>query len=287
MSNTLHLLGVGVPTPSRTRFGTSSVLDLAGELLMFDCGPAATAKLVQAGLWALDIEHLFITHHHFDHMVDYPCFLLCRWDQQIGNEKRLKVWGPPPLRLITERLIGPKGAFVFDWTARVNDPTSQHVFMNRGGILPRPKPRIEAHDVKPGLVVRTHRWRVTAAEADHMQPWLKTLSYRVDMKGLSVVFAADTEPCRALTELADGCDVLVANCWDLQDTMDANGEAPGQTGTRDAATMARDARARTLVLTHIGRRLAAPSGKRKGLREIRSIYKGQVVFGEELMKITL
>jgi ribonuclease BN (tRNA processing enzyme) len=285
--NALYLLGAGVPTPSKTRFGTSCVLDLAGELLMIDCGPAATAKLVRAGLWPTDIEHLFITHHHFDHMADYPCFVLVRWDQSIGKEKTLKVWGPPPMRLITERLFGKKGAFVFDWTARVNDPTSRHVFVNRGGTLPRPKPRIEAHDVKPGPVVRTPRWRASASRAEHMDPWLKTLSWRVDAKGLSIVFAADTEPCRALTDLASGCDVFVANCWDLQNTMDANGEAPGQTGTRDAATMARDAGARMLVLTHIGKRLAAPAGRRKGLREIRSIYKGEVVFGEESMKITL
>ena len=287
MGNALHLLGVGVPTPAKTRFGTSSVLQLGDELLMFDVGPAATAKLVQAGLWPTDVEHLFITHHHFDHMVDYPCFLLVRWDQQIGREKTLKVWGPPPLALITDRLIGPKGAFVFDWTARVNNPTSRHVFVNRGGVLPRPKPRIEVHEVKPGPVARTRRWRVRAAKSVHMEPYLKTLSYRVDAGGLGVVFASDTEPNAGLAKLADGCDVFVANSWDLQDNMNANGEAPGQTGTRDAANMAREARARLLVLTHIGKRFASPAGRRKGLREIRGLYKGEIVFSEELMNIKL
>jgi len=53
----------------------------------------------------------FFTHHHFDHDVDYPCFLLCRWDQSIGRENRLQVFGPTLTERITERLIGERGAF--------------------------------------------------------------------------------------------------------------------------------------------------------------------------------
>ena len=284
---TLHLIGAGVPTPTATRFGTCFVLELDGEFLMFDCGPAATGKMVKAGLWPTDVEYLFITHQHFDHMVDLPCFMLVRWDQQIGREKTLKILGPAPMRAVVDRLVGPKGAFAWDWTARVNNPTSQFVFVNRGGVLPRPRPRFEVRDVKGGPVARTARWRVTAAPSVHMQPWLKSLAYRVDAKGLSVFFAGDTEPCAAVARLAKGCDVFVANSWDLQDHMNANGEAPGQTGTRDAAEMARAAGAKTLVLTHIGRRFAAPAGRRKGLAEIKRIFKGRVVFGEEMMKVKL
>ena len=47
----IYTLGVGTPTPTPTRFGSSHVLKLGDELLMFDCGPAATHKLVKAGLF--------------------------------------------------------------------------------------------------------------------------------------------------------------------------------------------------------------------------------------------
>ncbi len=116
----LHVLGAGTPTPTPSRFGTSYVLDLGGgRLAMFDCGPAATHKLVKAGLWPTKVDHLFFTHHHFDHDIDYPCFLLCRWDQSIGKENRLQVIGPKLTELITERILGENGAFVHDWKARV------------------------------------------------------------------------------------------------------------------------------------------------------------------------
>src|SRR3989441_8673682 len=116
----LHILGAGTPTPTADRFGTSYVLDLGGgRLAMFDCGPAATHKLVKAGLWPTKVDHLFFTHHHFDHDVDYPCLLLCRWDQSIGSENPLQVFGPTLTERITERLIGEHGAFTHDWQARV------------------------------------------------------------------------------------------------------------------------------------------------------------------------
>jgi len=72
----LYFVGAGTPTPTPTRFGTSYVLQIDEDLLMFDCGPAATHKLVKLGLWPNRINHLFFTHHHFDHNADYPCFIL-------------------------------------------------------------------------------------------------------------------------------------------------------------------------------------------------------------------
>ena len=42
----LFVLGAGTPTPTAERFGSSHVLKLGDDLLMFDCGPAATHKLV-------------------------------------------------------------------------------------------------------------------------------------------------------------------------------------------------------------------------------------------------
>ena len=285
--STLHLLGTGTPTPTRLRFGTSYVLQLSKDCLMFDCGPATTYKLVKAGLFPTQIDFLFFTHHHFDHNSDYPCFLLCRWDQSIGKENRLQVYGPPPTKWITERLIGEEGAFCHDWKARVEAPVSQSVYVNRGGLLPRPKPSLDVRDVGPGMVVRHSHWEVTAARAHHVEPWLESLAYRVDSEEGSIVFAGDTAPCESVSRLAQGTDVLVVNCWDHQETMEQNGEAVGQTGTLDAARMAQEAGAKKLILTHIGQHLAKPGSREKGIADIASIYQGEIVFGEELMSLEI
>ena len=135
---TAHILGAGTPTPTPERFGSSFALEIGNDQIMIDCGPAATHKLVKAGLWPTNIDYLFFTHHHFDHDIDYPCFLLCRWDQSTGKENILKVFGPNLTEKITTGILDEsEGLFAHDWIARVNHPLSQKVHTNRGGSLPR------------------------------------------------------------------------------------------------------------------------------------------------------
>ena len=62
---TVHILGAGTPTPTPERFGSSFALEIGNDQIMIDCGPAATHKLVKAGLWPTNIDYLFFTHHHF------------------------------------------------------------------------------------------------------------------------------------------------------------------------------------------------------------------------------
>src|SRR5688572_7588334 len=204
----LYILGAGTPTPTAQRFGSSYVVEVGDEHLMFDCGPATTHKLVQAGLRPTQIDYLFFTHHHYDHDIDYPCFLMCRWDQGAGRERQLVVRGPAMTERLTERLIGVGGAFEHDWRARTENPMSLNAFVSRGGTLPRRPPSVDVRDVGPGLVIETEGWQVTAAPAVHAQPWLDSLAYRFDSRQGSVVFTGDTEPCATVVDLARSADVL-------------------------------------------------------------------------------
>lgn len=283
----IHILGGGTPTPTAARFGSSYVVQFGDEHVMFDCGPAATHKLVKAGLWPTQIDYLFFTHHHFDHDVDYPCFLLCRWDQGAGREKQLQVYGPTHTEAITEALIGEQGAFAHDWRARVNSAGSQRVFVNRGGTLPRRPPSVQVKDVGPGLVHQGTDWQVTAAIAEHTQPWLDSLAYRLDTAEGSIVVTGDTRPCQTVRDLARGADVMLCMCWDDQEVMDQNGEADGQCGTTGAAQLAQDAGVKKLVLVHMGPHISTHGPLEKGLGDVAAVYAGEVVFAEELMSFTL
>ena len=289
----LHVLGAGTPIPTPDRYGTSFVLQLERDFLMFDCGPAATHKLVKAGLHPTQIDHLFFTHHHYDHDVDFPCFLLCRWDQAGGKAGLLKVWGPPPTAWFIERLIGPEGAFSFDWKARVGHPGSQMVHVERGGSLPRPPPSCDVHEIGPGKVVETDRWTVTAAPARHAEPWLESLAFRVDTDEGSIVIASDTGPCDTVTELTRGADILVISCWDHQEAMDRHWEqvntkhARTMMGTENAAALAKECSVKKLVITHAIPNLAAPGSRERGIEDMARIYHGEIIFPDELTAIEL
>ena len=283
----IHVLGAGTPTPTPTRFGSSFVVEVGDEQIMVDCGPATTYKLVKAGLWPTEVDYLFFTHHHFDHDVDYPCFLLCRWDQSTGRENRLQVYGPNLTERITESLIGENGSFAHDWKARVNHPLSQRIHVNRGGTLPRKPPDVLARDIGPGKVHSGKSWEVTAAHAEHVQPYLDSLAYRLDTPDGSIVFTGDTQPCESVVELARNADVMLCMCWDDQEIMDRDGEAQFQCGTTGAARMAAEAGVQRLVLVHVGAHLSGHGAMEKGIGDVKKIFGGQLVFADELMTIDL
>lgn len=283
----ITILGSGTPTPTPARFGSAFVAEVAGDVLMFDCGPAATHKLVKAGLRPTAVDRLFFTHHHYDHNADYGCLMLCRWDHSIGDTPPLRVYGPTHTQTITERLIGVDGAFSFDWQARVGHPVSQNVFRNRGGVLPRRPPEVAATDIGPGQLIDGGTWTVHASHAQHVQPFLDSLAYRLEAGGTTAVFTGDTEPCPEVLEAARGADVLFAMCWDVEERMAASGERTGQMGTSSAAVLARDAGVKTLVLVHTGPHLSSPDIAERAIKGIEASFDGRVILAEEGMSLDL
>ena len=285
---TIHILGAGTPTPTPDRFGSSFALEIDGDQIMIDCGPAATHKLVKAGLWPTKIDYLFFTHHHFDHDIDYPCFLLCRWDQSVGNENTLKVFGPNLTEKITKGILDESiGLFAHDWIARVSHPLSQRIHVNRGGTLPRKPPQVEATDIGPGPVFKAANWSVNSAPAKHVQPYLDSLAYRFDTADGSIVFTGDTEPCSSVIELAKDADLMLCMCWDEQSNMSDNGENEGQCGTVGAAEMAQAANVKKLALVHIGPNLSNPAVMDSAKSDISDIFSGEIIFANELDKLYL
>ena len=280
----MHIVGCGTPTPTPERFGSCLVLDLGDQRLMFDCGPGSTYKMVRMGLAPTTISHLFFTHHHYDHNVDYPCFLLCRWDHEKEGIPRLKVYGAPPTARLTERLIGEQGAFVDDWHARVEHPASQEVYASRGGHVPRPKPDFEVHEIKVGDKIETGTAVVTAGNALHLQPMMECLTYRVDWEGKPIVITGDTGRHQDVVTLANKAGTLVVNVWDHQENM-SDSMTSGFCGTLDAAEMAVEADVDSLVITHQGPNLCRPGSREKAIADMAAVYRGKIVFGEEFMTL--
>ena len=232
----LHVLGAGCPHPVPHQYGSAFVLDVDGDFVMVDCGPATTHKMCLMGIATTKVGHLLLTHHHFDHNADFPCFALTRWDMSTGKEPPLKVCGPRPTRAFVERLLGPEGAFFVDWQSRIKHPVSQAIHKRRGGSLPRPAPAIEARDVGPGEIARTDSWVATAARVHHVEPWLESLAFRFDTQRGSIVFAGDCGDCKELRQLAQGADTLVVACVYVGRT---KAYADIITGTAEVADIAR------------------------------------------------
>ena len=284
----LYILGSGTPTPSPERFGSSYVIKVGDDHIMFDCGPSTTHKLSKAGLTPVEIDYLLFTHHHFDHDVDYPCFLLSRWNLHTGDENELQVFGPNLTEQLTHRLMDEhEGAFAHDWIARINHPLSLNAHTSRGGKLPRPAPKFKVKDIGPGKVCYGKTWEITAAPAEHVAPWLDSLAYRLDSDEGSIVITGDTRPCKSVTDLAMDVDTLVCLCVYVQEEIEGTPEAEYMCGSITSAEMAHESNAKKLVLVHQADNLDIPSQKEKALSDITRIYNNPVIWGNELMVVEL
>jgi ribonuclease BN (tRNA processing enzyme) len=262
--------------------------------LLFDCGPATTYKLLKTGIAPKEIGHLFFTHHHYDHNADYPGFLLSRWDTGYGDVPQLKVFGPEYTEQLTSRLIDPEsGAFAPDIRARTNHPVSVRGFQSRGGRLPRKPPTVNAQDVGPGPVCHGDGWEVVSAAAQHVQPWLESLAYRVDSEEGSIVFTGDAGPGADLIELARGADTLVSMCHMAQRDVRPE-ERDSNLGTITAGQVACKAGVERLVLVHHTRAIGAeylgppqPGQAERVVAEVATVFHGEIVLGREFLEIAL
>ena len=285
MSLKLTLLGTGTPTPLAHRAGSGYLVTFDDEVLLFDCGPGIARRLLEAGVPPEALTRLFLTHLHYDHSVDYACIVLTRWDQGAGKVPELHVYGPAPLKRMTERLLGSDGAFGPDLEARTRHPGSEFVYERRGGILPRKRPEPIVTEVADGSSIQAGNWRVETAEVVHVQPQLTCLAYRLDTPYGTVVFGGDTAPTGSLTDLAQGADVLIHMCHLIND-VELDPRITGCcSGHLDAARTAREADVGTLVLTHVTEQLEPPGIRERLVAEAAHIFSGRIVFAEDLTDV--
>ena len=284
----ITLLGTGTPAPSLKRQSAGYLIEVGGDLIIMDHGPGAHHRLLESGHRAVDVSHAFISHLHYDHCLDYPRLVLQRWDMGADRIPDLKVYGPTPIARMTELLFGVDGVYGLDIRARIEHESSIFVFQERGGSPPRKRPAPHVKEVHAGNVVEGDGWQVTVGHASHVQPQLECLAFRLDSDEGSVCYSGDSGGvCEELIELAQGCDVAILMNHYLSGTELTSGYRKAVGNHRDNAVIAQRAGVKTLVLTHFLAQIDEPGIHEQILREVRQEFDGQVIWGEDLMRISL
>ncbi len=281
------LLGTGTPSPSLARQSSGYLVEVGRDLIVWDHGPGAHHRLLQSGHRSVDVTHAFFTHLHYDHCMDYGRLVLQRWDQGADRVADLKVYGPPPIARMTEQLFGADGIYGPDIRARMEHKSSQDQFEARGGTLPRRRPAPAVTEIHAGSVVKGEGWTLTVGHAQHVQPYLECLAFRIDTPEGSICYTGDSGPHDAIVELAKGCDILIHMNHYFSGTEPSPAYRAACGNHRDNAVIARRAGAKTLVLTHLLGQIDQPSVREQIVHEIQTAYDGKVIWGEDLMKLTL
>jgi ribonuclease Z len=282
----ITLLGTGTPTPSLRRQSSGYLIEAGNDVIVWDHGPGAHHRLLESGRRSIDVTHVFFTHHHYDHCMDYGRLVLQRWDQGAARIPELQVYGPPPIARMTEQLFGENGIYAGDIAARTNHRSSLDVFEARGGKLPRPRPAPRVTEIRAGSVITGNGWKVTVGHAQHAQPYLECVALRLDSSEGSICYSGDSGGVAdSLVQLAKGCDLFIAMNHFFTGTEPTPAFRAATGNHRDNAEIARRAGVKTLVLTHLTEQIDQPTIREQIVHEIRQIFDGKLVWGEDLMKL--
>ncbi|HVJ24020.1 MAG TPA: MBL fold metallo-hydrolase [Burkholderiales bacterium] len=277
------MLGTGTPTPSLKRMSSGYLVETGERKILFDFGPGAYHRLLEAGVKPVQVTDVFFTHLHYDHCLDYIRLLMTRWDQGAGKIPELNVYGPAHTQKMTDSII--HDVFGPDLEARTELPMSQAVFEARGGKLPRAKPKPVVRELKNGDVISTNGFVVKVHSVIHAQPILECFGYRLEAEGSSFAYSGDAGPCKAMEDLARNVDVMVHMCHFISGTA-LNAEFEKRNGGHlEIARLAQAAGVRNLVASHITEQMDVPGVRERLIREMSEIFKGNLFFGEDLMEI--
>ncbi len=282
----ITLLGTGTPKPLPNRVCSSYLIEVGDDVIVMDHGAGAGQRLIESGHKQSDVSHVFFSHLHYDHCLDYPRLVLQRWDLGAGKIPDLKVYGPPPIKRMTEQLFDRDGVFWSDIVGRTEHPASVILFEYRGGTAPRLKPNPEVHEIQSGDVIKGKGWKVTVADVPHLQPQMPCYAFRLDGDGVSMCYSGDSGGVPdSLVNLARGVDVLIHMTYIMTGT-EPHPAFRALTGSHlDVAAVAQKAGANTLVLTHMLEQIDRPGIRERIIKEIGDIYSGTIIWGEDLMEI--
>jgi ribonuclease BN (tRNA processing enzyme) len=281
------LLGTGTPAPSLQRQGSGYLVEVGTDVIVWDHGPGAHHRLMESGRRAIDVTQAMFTHLHYDHCMDYARLVLQRWDQGADRIDDLDVYGPPPLARMTQQLFGEDGIYAADIRARILHQSSIDVFVARGGTPPRKRPAPRVKEIHAGSIIEGKDWKITVGHAVHVQPYLECLAFRIDSKDGSICYTGDSGASDTIVDLAKGCDVLIHMNHHFSGTEPSAAYRAAVGNHRDNAATAKKAGVKTLVLTHLLAQIDQPGIREQIVHEIREVFDGRVIWGEDLMKITL
>jgi ribonuclease Z len=258
------LLGTGTPFPNPERFGSAILVEVAGKRLLFDCGRGVVIRLAQVHVNPKEIDGLFLTHLHSDHVVGIPDLWLSGWF--LGRDKSLPIWGPPGTRSMAEHLVQ---AFGFDIRIRQATPDP----------LPGKGVEIDAKEIEQGEIYNDGLARVSAFLVDHgaVKP---AFGYRVDSAGYSVVISGDTKFCQNLMDFARDADCLIHAAWS------AGRKNPTPPSKRSIASAEDAGRVFAIVKPKLG--VLYHYKDEEGLWDaVREEYKGPLVIAKDLITINV
>jgi ribonuclease Z len=287
----LVFLGTSASMPSARRAPAALLVRRGGERLLFDCAEGTQRQLQRSAVGLPDLEEIFLTHLHADHMLGLPG-MLKTFALRGRDELALTVYGPEGVRELFTKLK--------PFLGRLPYPL-QPVELTAGDVLERGEYRFETFPVEHGVAAigyalveleRPGRFDVEAADALGVPAGPErgvlqgggpvTLAdgrvitpdtvLGMPRPGRKLVLTGDTAPSPAVVQAAYRADLLVHEST-FSETQKERARETLHATAAEAAQVAQLAEVRMLALTHLSPRYIGP----ELAREARAIFSETVV----------
>jgi ribonuclease Z len=277
-------VGTAGSAPSARRGLPATLVRRGGDRLLFDCGEGTQRQLVRStGL--IELEQIFLTHFHADHVLGLPGMLKTFALRQ--RERPLTVYGPAGLRSLFNALRPIVGRLSFPVELRelaANDElerdgyriaayaTDHGVGALGYALVEDPRPGVFDPDLAKRLGVTPGPDFGRLQEGETVSGVRPEQVMGEARRGRRIVLTGDTAPCEMTRLVAFEADLLVHEATFLDEEAERAAETRHSTA-RQAAELAAAAGVNMLALTHISPRY----GGREVRDEARAAFENTVV----------
>jgi ribonuclease BN (tRNA processing enzyme) len=248
-------LGSGSCVPSFNRYPASYFFCPVGlkENWLIDIGEGALFRLSQADESYEEIDRIFISHTHPDHIgALIPLLLALKYTPGFKRKKPLFVYGP--------------------------EDVGKYLQMNQG-FAPYLKCEFPIEFIACSNMseVKIGDCSLKSMEMDHFGP---AVGFRWGIGDKKIVYGGDGAMSDSLIELSQNADLLI-----LESSYPKDKPGPGHLTTMEAGEVAENAEATLLLLTHFYPEVAGMNEEeiKEEVRE--SGYEGEIIVAKDLMTI--
>ena len=208
--------------------------------------------MLEVGITYRDVDLLLYTHIHPDHVSDLVAILFACKYAELPREKDLLCIGGPGFKSYFEKLKKLYGHWIeADFYKLTVREISGETFLYRN-------------------------LKLISRSMAHIS---ESVGYRIQFKdGKSMAVSGDTDYCQNIVDLAFEVDVLALECSFPDGKKVAGHLTPSLTGQ-----IASESHCKRLLLTH----LYPVCDQFDNLNQCRQVYQGEVILGEDLMRIEI
>lgn len=245
-------LGTGSGWPRLERQPTSLLIKVDKKNILIDMGPGITRRLLETKHTLSDIDYLFISHFHPDHISDFIPFLQSvRYNLGYKKDKPLLI-------------VGGKGFKKFYKNLR---KLFRHL-VDAGN-------KVIIKDLVNKEIILGKSIKVKTLRVPHNK---ESIAFRIEYNGKSLVYSGDTKFYSKLIDFSKNADILILECAVPIGTKGEDHLSPEL-----AARIAKESGAKKLFLVH----LFQETEKSREIKNFNKIYHQKAIIAKDLMKIKI